>query len=100
MLKRIISNTNKSLSYVMKININYTIKYTTIPENFIKDFFNIAKENYADTDIIINFDIVCKWLEVKKSHLKETLVANFEKDFDYTEIRLTKKSEKHHLIII
>ena len=69
-------------------------KYTTIPRNFIEDFFDIVKESYADTDIIIDFDIVCKWLEIKKSHLKETLVGKFEKDFDYMETKLTKKSKK------
>jgi phage anti-repressor protein len=59
-------------------------KYTTLPENFIKDFFIISKEEYDEKDLIINFDLVVKWLEVSKSNLTRLLVDNFEKDFDYS----------------
>ena len=27
----------------------------------------IAKEEYTDNELIINFEIVCKWLEVNKN---------------------------------
>ena len=59
-------------------------KYSHLPQNFIRDFYNIAKEDYDDKEPLINFDIVCKWLNVKKGNLKRTLIKNFVVDFDYT----------------
>jgi hypothetical protein len=36
----------------------------------MKDFFIIAKEEYSDNELIIDFDIMCKWLNVRKDNLK------------------------------
>ena len=44
----------------------------------------IAKEEYIDNQIIINFETVCKWLNVKKEKLKPILINNFLSDFDYS----------------
>jgi len=44
----------------------------------------IAKEEYTDNELIINFTIICKWLDVNKSDLKKVLLKNFEENFDYT----------------
>ena len=72
----------------------FLIKYSTLPKKFIKDFFFIAKENYIETDIIIDFNLICEWLDVRKEHLKRILISNFEENYDYTETRLTKKTAK------
>lgn len=69
-------------------------KYSAIPANFLKDFFFIAKEDYKETDVVINFTLICNWLDVKKENLKRILVSKFEKDYDYTEEKLTKTSLK------
>ena len=69
-------------------------RFSTIPSNFISDFFIIAKEEYLDNEIIIDFDIICKWLKVLKENLKKILIKNFEKDFDYT-INTIKKQHKN-----
>ena len=71
---------------------NFLKQYSIIPEEFINDFFTIAKENYIDNEIIINFNNVCKWLNVLKENLKKILIKNFEEMFDYT---ITKKTIKH-----
>lgn len=68
--------------------------FSTIPGEFINDFFIIAKEEYLDNEIIIDFDIICKWLKVLKENLKKVLVKNFEKDFDY-KINTIKKKHKN-----
>jgi phage anti-repressor protein len=61
------------------------IKYhTTLPNEFINDFFMISKDEYDEKDKIINFDLVIKWLEVTKGNLKRLLVDNFDKEFDYS----------------
>jgi hypothetical protein len=69
-------------------------KYSTIPEKFIDDFYVIAKEEYSENQIIIDFDTVANWLETRKNDLKEVLIKHFEKDYDYTEERTTKKHKK------
>jgi phage anti-repressor protein/predicted GIY-YIG superfamily endonuclease len=66
-------------------------KFSTLPRKFIKDFFVIAKETYDDNQIIIDFDIVRKWLNVQKGHLKDILVNKFEEDYDYS---IEKKQKK------
>jgi len=59
-------------------------QFSTIPHNFISDFYIIAKEEYTDNEIIIDFEIVCKWLNIRKDSLKKLLIENFEENFDYT----------------
>lgn len=49
-------------------------KFSDVPDEFITDFFNIANELYYDNVLSINFDIVVKWLDVRKDHLKRLLV--------------------------
>ena len=66
-------------------------KFSTLPHKFITDFYIIAKEEYNDNDIIIDFDIVTNWLKIRKDNLKETLLKNFEEGFDYTSEMKQKK---------
>jgi phage anti-repressor protein len=66
-------------------------QFSTIPHDFIKDFYIIAKEEYTDNEIIIEFESVCKWLNVRKDNLKNKLIANFEENFDYTIKKIKKK---------
>jgi len=69
-------------------------QFSKIPRNFITDFYIIAKEEYMDDEIIINFDILCKWLNVLKENLKKILIRDFEEDFDYT-IKIIKKKNTY-----
>jgi phage anti-repressor protein len=68
-------------------------QFSTIPHDFISDFFIIAKEEYTDNEIIINFDVVCKWLVVLKENLKKILIKNFELNFDYS-LKTIRKQHK------
>lgn len=70
---------------------NFLKQFSILPSKFIDDFFIIAKEEYDDSDRIIDFDLVCKWLDVRKDHLKKILIDNFEKEYDYTIIKKQKK---------
>jgi phage anti-repressor protein len=67
-------------------------QFSTIPHDFISDFYIIVKEEYTDNEIIINFENVCKWLNVRKDNLKNKLISNFEKNYDYT-IEKIKKAQ-------
>jgi len=66
-------------------------QFSTIPHEFITDFFIIAKEEYSDNEIIIDFDNVSKWLKVNKSDIKKNLIKHFEEKFDYTIEKINKK---------
>jgi phage anti-repressor protein len=66
-------------------------QFSKVPENFINDFFIIVKEEYFDNEIIIDFEIVVKWLNVLKENLKKLLLKNFEENYDYT---IEKKKKK------
>lgn len=68
-------------------------KFSTLPRGFIKDFYSIAKEEYREDELIIDFDVVCKWLKVLKENLKKVLEKNFEEKYDYEQKRLTKKTK-------
>jgi phage anti-repressor protein len=67
-------------------------QFSTIPHQFITDFFVIAKEEYSENELVINFEIVYNWLNVRKDHLKEILIVHFEEDYDY--ILEKKKKEQ------
>ncbi len=59
-------------------------KYSTIPNSFIDDFFTFYKQNTNEDDIIIDLDLVAKWLQIQKFNLKKTLIRSYIKNVDYT----------------
>jgi len=65
-------------------------KYSTIPNQFIDDFFKVLQYNEYNDTFFINFDNVVKWLGQRKDSTKRTLVDNFIKNVDYT----LKKNDK------
>ena len=60
---------------------------------FIEDFYKIYDYNENDNnDFIIDLDIISKWLETRKSKLKETLTNSYIKSVDYI-IKLEKNAK-------
>ena len=61
--------------------------YSDVPSGFIEDFFILNPTSnstkFDSTKFTIEFDIVCKWLNTRKDHLKRLLVRNFEENYDY-----------------
>ena len=58
-------------------------KYSTIPNSFIDDFFSFYKYDTDENDIIIDLNLVAKWLNMRKDNLKKTLIRSYIEDFDY-----------------
>ena len=59
-------------------------KYSILSNDFIDDFYTIYDFNEINNDdFIINIDKVTKWLESKKSRIKETLINTYNKNIDY-----------------
>lgn len=77
-------------------------KYSTIPNQFIDDFFKIIK-NYNDFDNLfyINLDVVTRWVNQKKSNIKRTLLKNFSKNVDYTleKIEVGRGKPKENILL-
>jgi phage anti-repressor protein len=77
-------------------------KYSTIPNQFIDDFFKIIK-NYNDFDNLfyINLDVVTRWVNKKKSNIKRTLVKKFSKNIDYSieKIEVGRGKPKENILL-
>jgi phage anti-repressor protein len=63
---------------------DYLKKYSSINNDFIDDFFGLYTKTTNDNDFIINLDVVSKWLESRKDHLKKTLKESYSLNLDYT----------------
>lgn len=69
-------------------------QFSTLPKKFVNDFYVIAKEEYTDNELIINFELICDWLEIRKDNLKKILITNFEEKYDYI-INVNKVTHKN-----
>ena len=54
-------------------------KYSTIPNSFIDDFFTFYSYNTTDEHIIINHELVAKWLNTSRGELKKLLYVRILK---------------------
>jgi phage anti-repressor protein len=74
--------------------INFLKKYSNVPNSFIDDFYSITNENYNSHELIIDFDIIVKWLKIRKDNLLNTLTNNFVsgKDYSYKKIKIKQKN--------
>lgn len=72
---------------------NFLKKFSNVPNGFIEDFFEIADERFNDDELMIDFDVVVKWLNVQKGHLKRLLVSHFSERYDYVITTIKKKNE-------
>jgi phage anti-repressor protein len=68
-------------------------KYSTIPNQFINDFFSLYDYKTNDTDMIIELDNLAKWIGMRKDNLKKTLERTYIKDIDY-KIKIIKSNGK------
>ena len=72
--------------------IDFLKKYSTIPNQFLDDFYKIFNNTTLDNNQInINLDIVIKWLNIQKHSAKDTLVKSYRKNIDYTILKIKKK---------
>lgn len=81
--KQNVNTPNKINNVNDNMNLNLLKKCSTVDNKFIDDFFGLYDVNTQNTDLIINIEIVAKWLNTKKAHLKETLVRSYIKNIDY-----------------
>ena len=58
-------------------------KYTSIPNQFVDDFFSILDDYQNYDNFFINLDKISEWLNIRKDNIKKILIDNFSKNIDY-----------------
>jgi hypothetical protein len=80
-------------------------KYSFVNSKFVKDFYNIIKEDYIEryNEFLIDSEILRKWLQINmKRSFNDTIKKSYKKNIDY-KIEKIKKTEGrggHNLEII
>lgn len=80
-------------------------KYSFVNSKFVKDFYNIIKEDYIEryNEFLIDSEILRKWLEITNRRIfNDTIKKSYKKNIDY-KIEKIKKSEGsggHNLEVI
>ena len=66
--------------------VTFLKTHTKINNNFIDDFFGLydPKEKY---NFSINIVVISKWFNMKKGHIKDTLIYTYTKNIDYKIIK-------------
>jgi len=64
--------------------IDFLKKYSTIPNQFLDDFYKIFNDTTINSkEINIDLDNVIKWLNIQKHSAKDTLIKSYKKGIDY-----------------
>ena len=68
------------------ILIEFLKTYTKINNDFINDFFSLydSKDKY---NFSIDIDVIAKWFEMRKDHIKKTLTESYKENIDYKIIK-------------
>ena len=74
-------------------------KYSTIPNAFLEDFYKVQYDENVDTNFKINLDITIKWLNMRKDHLKETIMRTYAENIDYIIKKVKSKQDNPTNII-
>jgi phage anti-repressor protein len=83
----------------------FITKYSFVNSGFVKDFYNIIKEDYIEryNEFLIDSEILRKWLQISNRQIfNNTIKRSYKKNIDYI-IKKTKKSEGsggHNLEVI
>ena len=72
--------------------IDFLKKYTKISNEFIDDFFGLYNEK-DKFNFCIDLNVISKWMDTRKSDLKETLIKSYTLKIDYI-IKIQNDSKK------
>jgi phage anti-repressor protein len=73
----------------------FITKYSFVNAHFVKDFYNIIKEDYIErySEFLIDSEILRKWLAILNRRIfNDTIKRSYKKNIDYV-IKKVKKSE-------
>jgi phage anti-repressor protein len=63
--------------------LEFLKKYSSIPNEFLTELYNMYDENTKPYDLCINLESVAKWLSVNKTELMKTLRNSYSCEIDY-----------------
>jgi predicted GIY-YIG superfamily endonuclease/phage anti-repressor protein len=79
----------------MLLFIDFLKKYSTVPNQFIDDFFNLMDyKEFESNEKIIDLDKVVKWLDINKGMAKKTLIKSYRKNIDFIIKKVVKPKGK------
>ena len=79
----------------MLLFIDFLKKYSSVPNQFIDDFFNLMDyKEYESNEKIIDLDKVVKWLDINKGKAKITLIKSYRKNIDFIIKKVVKPKGK------
>jgi hypothetical protein len=83
--------------------IDFIKKHSTIPINFLEDYYKIIDNKNID-EISIDLETVITWLDIKKHNAKETLIKTYVTGIDYEVKKIFKPNgtggQKKEIIMI
>ena len=62
--------------------IEFLKKYSSINNDFIDDFFK-TYDAFGENEFSVDFEKICKWLEIRKDSIKRTLDETYKLNTDY-----------------
>ena len=74
----------------------YVKRFTTVPEAFVDELFEMMSESTRQSEIVIDLDRVAKWLQVLKNNLLKTLRRSYVLDVDYSVKRGTNPVKRKY----
>ena len=77
-------------------------KYSFVNSKFVKDFYNIIKEDYIEryNEFLIDSEILRAWLKISNRQIfNNTIKRSYKKNFDY-KIEKIKKSNGNGVLIL
>jgi len=73
--------------------IDFIKKHSTIPSNFLEDYYKIIDNKNID-EINIDIETVITWLDINKHNSKVTLIKTYKNDIDYKIKKIFKPNGK------
>ena len=64
----------------------FIIKYSFVNKKFVKDFYNIIKEDYIDryNEFLIDSEVLRQWLQINsRRSFNDTIKKSYNKNIDY-----------------
>lgn len=74
----------------------YVKRFTTVPETFVDELFEMMSESTRQSDVVIDLDRVAKWLNMRKSNLIRTLRRSYVEDVDFMVAREPNPTKRRY----
>ena len=74
--------------------LKYLEKFTTIDVPFIEEFLKISEGDGLHDPFNIDIEMMAKWLNMRKGHIKDTLIESYKEKIDYLLLPASRKQDE------